>query len=140
MWLALDHYVHSTGSIAGVADSGPQVTGVNFGGSDEGAAVFNGNTARQLRIRTDDDRPIQTFAHSYPATTYPSYPKQIRLGDAVANDIYCYSNPSAQVNTPWPYGTGFDVRCALFHPFWKPYNITLDFTGMNLYIAPGKAD
>jgi hypothetical protein len=92
-----------------------------------------------VRIRTDDDRPIQTFAHSYPATTYPSYPRQVRLGDAVASDIYCCSNPSAQVNTPWPYGTGFDVRCALFHPFWKPCNITLDFTGMNLYIAPGKA-
>jgi hypothetical protein len=58
---------------------------------------------------------------------------------SVANDIYCYSNPSAQACTPWPYGTGFDVRCALFHSFWKPYSITLDFTGMNLYIAPGKA-
>jgi hypothetical protein len=25
------------------------------------------------------------------------------------------------------------------HSFWKPYNITLDFTDMNLDIARGKA-
>jgi hypothetical protein len=34
---------------------------------------------------------------------------------------------------------GFDVPVAFFHSFWKPNTITLDFTGMNLYIAPGKA-
>jgi hypothetical protein len=25
------------------------------------------------------------------------------------------------------------------HCFWKPYNITVDFANMNLYIARGKA-
>ena len=34
---------------------------------------------------------------------------------------------------------GFDVPAAFFHSFHKPYNITIDFTDMNLYIAKGKA-
>jgi hypothetical protein len=39
------------------------------------------------------------------------------------------------VTQPW----GFDVTAHIFHPFYKPYNITLDFTEMNVYIARGKA-
>lgn len=139
LWLALDHYLHSRGSIAGVAGSGTRVVGVNFGGSSESAAVVLGETAEQLRIRADYDRPIGTFAHSHPAVTYPCYPKEIRLGDATAKQVYCETHPNQPVNVPWPYGSGFDAPAAFFHCFWKPYNVTLDFTDMNLYIARGKA-
>ncbi|MGC7102090.1 tetratricopeptide repeat protein [Amycolatopsis lurida] len=134
LWLAPEHAVLSTGSIAGVTDSGTRVVGVNLGGTGEHAAVVFGKTAEQLQIRVDYDRPIQTFGHSQPVVPYPCYPKEIRLGDATAKDIYCYSNPNAA-------GTahGFDSTAALFHSFYKPYNITLDFTDMNLYIAPGAA-
>jgi tetratricopeptide (TPR) repeat protein len=136
LWLAMDHYVHSIGSIA---SSGPRVMGVNIGGTGQATAGMPGETARQLRIRTDYDRPIQTFAHSYPTTTYPCYPKEIRLGDAAAQEVYCETDPNMPVNGPWPYGPGFDVMGWFAHCFYKPYNITLDFTDMNLYIARGKA-
>jgi Aspartyl protease/Tetratricopeptide repeat len=136
MWLALDHYVHTIGSIAG---SGPRVMGVNFGGEGEMVAGMPGAVAKQLGVRTDYDRPVETFAHSHATTSYPCYPKEIRLGDAVANEVYCETDPNAQVNVPWPYGTGFDGTGWFAHCFWKPYNITLDFTNMNLYIARGKA-
>jgi hypothetical protein len=136
LWLALDHYVHSTGSIAG---SGTQVVGVNVGGTGESAAVMPGERAKQLGIRTDYDRPLETFGHSHATTTYPCYPKEIRLGDAVAKEIYCETDPNARINVPWPYGSGIDMWAAFFHPFHKPYNITLDFTNMNVYIARGKA-
>lgn len=36
-------------------------------------------TAQQLGIRTDYDRPIETFAHSHPTVSYPCYPKEITL-------------------------------------------------------------
>ncbi|MGE6738595.1 aspartyl protease family protein, partial [Streptomyces sp. NPDC059900] len=131
LWLA-DQYLHTTGSIAG---SRTGVVGVNFGGSGgESAAVLFGPTAQQLNIRTDHDRPIGTFAHSHPATTFPCYPREIRLGNAAARSIYCETHPQAALA---PYG--FNVRAAFFHTFHKPYNITLDFAGMNLYIARGKA-
>ncbi|MGN9788173.1 aspartyl protease family protein [Nonomuraea sp. ZG12] len=134
MWLAREHALHSRGSIAGVADSGARVVGVLFGGHSEVAAVVNGEAANQLRIRIDHDRPVETFAHSHPAVTYPCYPKEIRLGDAVAKEVYCYTNPSSPLAP-----NGFDVPAAFFHSFHKPNNITLDFTGMNLYVARGKA-
>lgn len=134
LWLA-EQYLHSRGSIAGARGSRTGVVGVNFGGSGgESAAVVFGETAEQLGIRSDYDRPIGTFAHSHPAVTYPCYPKEIRLGDAAAQDIYCETHPQATLT---PYG--FDVRAAFFHSFHKPYNVTLDFTDMLLYIAPGEA-
>jgi hypothetical protein len=131
LWLAREHLLHSRGSIAG---SGPRVVGVNFGGIGEIAAGMHGETAEQLRIRTDYDRPVETFAHSHPAVVYPCYPKEIRLGNAVAKEVYCYTNPRMPLA---PFG--FDVPAHFAHCFYKPYNITLDFTDMNLYIARGKA-
>jgi len=132
LWLAREQYVHSTGSVAG---SGTRVVTLAIGGESESAAVMHGETAEQLGIRTDYDRPLKTFAHSHPAVTYPCYPAEIRVGDAAAKEIYCESNPSMPVTQPW----GFDVPVAFFHSFYKPYNITLDFTNMNVYIARGKA-
>jgi hypothetical protein len=123
--------LHSRGSIAG---SGPRVMAVNFGGTSEIAAGISEETATQLRVRTDYDRPIETFAHSHPTVAYPCYPKEVRLGAAAANDIYCYATPNPELA---PYG--FNVPGHFSHCFWKPYTITVDFTDMNLYIAPGKA-
>lgn len=136
MWLSRDHDVHSLGSIAG---SGPRVVGVNFGGVGEIAAGMPGEVARRLGIRTDHDRPIETAAHSHPTITYPCYPREIRLGDAVARRVYCEADPNMPVNVPWPFGPGFDGTAHFAHCFFKPYNVTLDFTDMNLYIARGKA-
>jgi tetratricopeptide (TPR) repeat protein len=136
LWLAREHGVLSKGSFAG---SDARVVGVNVGGVGEIAAGMGGKTAEQLGIRADYDRPIGTFAHSHPAVAYPCYPKEIRIGDAVAKEVYCYTNPNKPINVPWPHGPGFDVMGYFAHCFWKPYNITLDFTDMNLYIARGKA-
>ncbi|MFI7135767.1 aspartyl protease family protein [Nonomuraea sp. NPDC050153] len=139
LWLARDHGVHSLGSIAGIADSGPRVVGVTIGGIGEVTAGMPGKTAERLRVRTDYDRPIETFAQSHPAVVHPCYPKEIRLGNAVAKDVYCYMNPNQPVNVPWPYGSGIDMTGHFAHCFFKPYNVTLDFTEMNLYIARGAA-
>jgi hypothetical protein len=80
--------------------------------------------------------------HSAPATQ-PSSTPAIRRRFASATPsprrVYCYPNPNQPGNVPWPYGTGFDAMGWFAHSFWKPYNITLDFTDMNLYIARGKA-
>ncbi|MDF5758026.1 tetratricopeptide repeat protein [Spongiactinospora sp. TRM90649] len=137
IWLSRDHDVSSVGSIAG---SGPRVMGVNFGGVGEIAVGMPGEVAKRLRVRTDYDRPIETFAHSHPTITYPCYPREIRLGDAVARDVYCEADPNMPLNVPWPYGSGIDGTGHFAHCFFKPYNITLDFTDMNLYIVRGKAD
>jgi hypothetical protein len=136
LWLAREQYLHSRGSFAG---SGARVVGVNLGGVGEIAAGMFGETAEQLRVRTDYDREIGTFGSSHPAVVYPCYPKEVRLGDAVAKGAYCYTNPNRPVNVPFPFGAGFDAMGWFAHCFWKPYNVTLDFTGMNLYIAHGQA-
>ncbi|WP_412519138.1 aspartyl protease family protein [Actinomadura madurae] len=137
LWLSRDHDLSSIGGIAG---SGPQVMGVNFGG-DSGAmaAGMPGEVAERLGVRTDRDRPVETFAHSHATTTYPCYPKEIRLGGAVAKDVYCETDTNMPVNVPWPYGPGFDSIGHFAHCFFKPFTITLDFTRMNLYIARGQA-
>lgn len=132
LWLAREQYCHSTGSVDG-SGTGPVTLAI--GGVSECAAVIAGTTAKQLGIRVDEDRPIETFAHSHPTTTYPCYPKEIRLGGAVAKEIYCNTDPETTATQPW----GFDTKGAFFHSFYKPYNVTLDFTGMNVYVVRGKA-
>jgi tetratricopeptide (TPR) repeat protein len=132
LWLAREHMCHSRGTIA---DSGPRVVSLPIGGISENAAGMPGETAKQLQIRTDYDRPIETFAHSHPTVAYPCYPKEIRLGNATAKEVYCLTNPGMPVTQPY----GFDVLAHFSHSFYKPYNITLDFTDMNVYIARGKA-
>ncbi|MFF0745492.1 tetratricopeptide repeat protein [Streptomyces sp. NPDC004111] len=130
LWLA-DQFLHTRGTVTGASGSGTGVVGVNFGGSGgESAAVVFADTAEKLGVRTDHGRPLGTFAHSHPAVTYPCYPREIRIGDAAARDIYCESHPQAALA---PYG--FDVRAAFFHCFHKPYALTLDLTAMHLYIA-----
>lgn len=131
LWLVREHSLHSRGSIAG---SGPRVMGVNFGGTGEIAAGMSEETAKQLGVRIDYDRPIETFAHSHPAVVYPCYPKEVRIGNATAKDTYCYANKQSATGS-----AGFDTLGHVPHSFWKPYNITVDFTDMNLYIARGKA-
>jgi hypothetical protein len=133
LWLAREHVVHSTGSIDG---SGTRVVAVNLGGaSGESVAGMHGDTVKHLGIRTDYDRPIGTFAHSNPAVAYPCYPREIRLGNAAAKEIYCETDPNMPVIQPY----GFDVPAHFAHCFYKPYNVTLDFTDMNVYMARGKA-
>ncbi|MFI7706549.1 aspartyl protease family protein [Nonomuraea sp. NPDC049480] len=134
MWLAREHGLHSRGSVAGVAGSGTGVVGVLFGGHSEVAGIVKGETAKQLQIRIDHDRPVETFASSHPAVAYPCYPKEMRLGDVAANGIYCFTNPNSPLAP-----NGFDVPAAFFHSFHKPNNVTLDFTDMNLYVARGPA-
>lgn len=131
LWLASEHMLHSSGSLAG---SGAQVVALPIGGTSECAAVMPEVTAKRLGVRIDYERPLQTFGHSHPTVVYPCYPKEISLGNAAAKEIYCNTDPNMQVA---PYG--FDILNSLFHSFYKPYNLTLDFTGMNLYIARGTA-
>ena len=135
LWLAREQYVHSRGTIAGADGSRTGVVGVNFGGGSESAVVLLGDTAERLGVRSDYERPMGTFAHSHPAVTYPCYPKEIRVGSASAREIYCETHPQGEIAK-----LGFDVPAAFFHAFHKPYNATLDFTDMKLYLAHGPAN
>jgi tetratricopeptide (TPR) repeat protein len=131
LWLAREHLLHSRGSIA---DSGTRVVALHLGGTGEMVAGMSEETAKQLQIRTDYDRPLETSAGLQPVTVYPCYPKEIRLGNATAQDSYCYA-----ANGPADSSEGFDVLGHFSHSFYKPYNITLDFTDMIVYIVRGQA-
>jgi hypothetical protein len=131
LWLAHEHLTFSQGS---VADSGPRVMGLHIGGTGEMVAGMTEETAKQLRLRIDYDRPVETSAGLQPVTVYPCYPKEVRLGNAAAKDIYCYASNRSALGRE-----GFDVLAHFSHSFYKPYNVTLDFTDMNVYIARGKA-
>ncbi|GAA2824597.1 tetratricopeptide repeat protein [Crossiella cryophila] len=131
LWLAREHLLFSRGS---VVDSGPRVAGLNIGGSGEMMAGMTQETAKQLRVRIDHDRPLETSAGGQFLTTYPCYPREVRLGNATARDSYCYANDQPALGRE-----GFDVLVHFSHSFYKPYNITLDFTAMTVHIARGKS-
>jgi len=133
LWLAREHLLFSRGSIAGKTGSGEGMVALNIGGKGEMVAGMTEETARRLRIRTDLNRPVETSAGGSFVTVYPCYPREVRLGDAVANDVYCYAAKSG------PAREEFDLLAHFSHSFFKPYNVTLDFTDMNVYVARGKA-
>lgn len=131
LWLAREHLTFSRGS---VADSGERVVALHIGGVGSNVAGMYEGTARQLRVRTDYERPEESLAGGQPVIVYPCYPKEVRLG--TANAIGSYSVASANnLHT----GHGFDVLADFAHSFFKPYNITLDFVDMNVHIGRGKA-
>ncbi|MEV4891574.1 hypothetical protein AB0K48_19545 [Nonomuraea sp. NPDC055795] len=107
---------------------------LNLGGTGEMAVSMPADTAKRLRIRTDADRPVEAFAGGQPVVSLPCYPKEVRLGNAAAGDVYCYADDRPALGRE-----GFDVHAHFSHSFYKPYNVTLDFTGMNVYLARGEA-
>ncbi|MFI9552833.1 tetratricopeptide repeat protein [Nonomuraea endophytica] len=131
LWLAGEHLLHTEGSVAG---SGTGVVALNIGGTGEQVAGISAETAKRLGVRVDHDRPFASFAGGQPVVAYPCYPKEVRLGDATARDAYCYAGGKSTLGDE-----GFYKLADFAHAFHKPYNITLDFTGMNVYIARGRA-
>ncbi|WHT16421.1 tetratricopeptide repeat protein [Crossiella sp. CA-258035] len=130
LWLAQEHLLFSRGSVAG----SPGVVAVNLGGTGEAVAAMPQETAKRLRVRVDEDRPMETAAGGQAVTVYPCYPKEVRLGNAVARDAYCYAGaPSG------PGREGFEQLAHLSHSFYKPFHVTLDFTGMSIHVARGPA-
>jgi tetratricopeptide (TPR) repeat protein len=65
----------------------------------------------------------------------PTNLQPTRQRDAAAKEVCCETDPNTPVTQPY----GFDVPAHFAHCSYKPYNVTLDFTDMNLYIARGKA-
>lgn len=131
LWLAHAHLLFSTGSVAGAK---PGVVALNIGGTGEMAVSMAEATAKRLRIRTDYERPVEASAGGQPVVSFPCYPKEVRLGNATARDVYCYADQRDSLGRE-----GFDVLANFSHSFYKPYNVTLDFTGMTVHIARGKA-
>lgn len=131
LWLASEHLLFSRGS---VADSGPRVVALNIGGTGEMAAGMTEETANRLRVRIDHDRPVEAYAGGQPIVSHPCYPKEIRLGNAVARDVYSYASNRTSLGRE-----GFDLLAHFSHSFYKPFNVTLDFTDMTVHIARGPA-
>lgn len=131
LWLAREQLTFSRGSFA---DSGTQVVGLHIGGTGNNVAGMWEGTARELRIRTDYDRPEETSAGGQAVVVHPCYPKEVRVGNATAKGAYSVASVRNLHD-----GHGFDVLGDIAHSFYKPYNVTLDFVDMKVHIARGAA-
>lgn len=134
LWLAGEHLLHTEGSVTGVTGSATGVVALNIGGTGEQVAGISEETAKQLGVRIDHDRPLASYAGGQPVVPHPCYPKEVRLGAATAKGAYCYAGGENTLGHE-----GFHKLADFAHAFHKPYTITLDFTGMNVYIARGEA-
>ncbi|HEX8865944.1 MAG TPA: tetratricopeptide repeat protein [Lentzea sp.] len=132
LWLVRDHLTLSRGSFA---DSGPRVVGLHIGGTGSNVAGMFRGTAEELRVRIDHERPEESAAGGQPITVYPCYPKEVRLGNAFAKGAYSVTSERNLHD-----GHGFDVLGDFAHSFYKPYNVTLDFTAMKVYVTRGAAN
>lgn len=126
LWLAREQLTFSRGSFAG---SGTRVIGLHLGGVGSNVAGMWEGTAKELRIRTDYDRPEETSAGGQAIVVYPCYPNEVRLGSATAKGAYSVASVRNLHDSH-----GFDVLGDLAHSFFKPYRITLDFVDMRVFV------
>jgi Aspartyl protease len=116
LWLANDHLPLTLGSINGY---GPRVVVLDTGAIGLGL-VTNERFAGESGIELGEPGP---------GGFYPVVADEIRLGDAVGRDM-----PGLVGPLPADLFT-FEVIGSFAHEFYKPFAVTFDFVGMNLYVT-----
>ncbi|CAG6395059.1 aspartyl protease family protein [Streptomyces cocklensis] len=124
LWLAGDHLPCTLGKLN---DYGPRMVVMDTGGISNGLNTTAAN-AERAGITIDWDHPI--LVNGGTTTIYPIAPDRISIGDAVGRHL-----PGSAGPTPWEGQTGFDLIGNFTHEFFKPFAVTFDYVGMNLFIG-----
>jgi Aspartyl protease len=124
LWLAGDHLPCTLGRLN---DYGPRVAAIDTGGLARGLDTSVAN-AQSAGIAIDFDHPTPINGGS--VAVYPITADRMSIGDTVARHI-----PGAAGPTPWEGMTQFDTIGNFTHEFFKPFAVTYDFVGMNLFVG-----
>lgn len=123
LWLAGDHLPCTPGK---VNDYGPRVACIDSGGT-VGLNISLANAQRAgITVNTASPVPINGGTSSI----YPVTVDQMSIGNAINRNV-----PGAVGETPWEGMTRFDIIGNFSHEFFKPFAVTFDYVGMNIYVG-----
>ncbi|TDD35048.1 hypothetical protein E1287_14825 [Actinomadura sp. KC06] len=122
LWLAKDHFPLTLGSINGY---GSRVATFDTGGPGRGLGM-SVETAKRAGIPLGEPVELGNGRWGYVVA-----PETSGIGRAVRRRVKAWVEENPRVDD----GMLFDTIANFTHEFFTPYAITLDFTGMNLFIT-----
>ncbi|MFI7636785.1 aspartyl protease family protein [Nonomuraea sp. NPDC049400] len=134
LWLAGDHYPCTLGSLD---DYGPRVVTLDTGGVGHGLDTTV-EYAKRAGLTVDYDHPIEKNG----VPLYPVTPERISLGRAVGRNVRGFAAAKTFPGQPGPGQAeqfGFEIIANFTHEFFKPFALTFDYTGMNVYVTGGRS-
>jgi tetratricopeptide (TPR) repeat protein len=123
LWLAGDHLPCTLGKLN---DYGPRIASMDTGTVGAGLVTSVAN-AERADITIDWDHPGHVNGDTL---VYPIIADRMSIGDAVGRHVLGSAGP-----TPWEAMTQFDTIGNFTHEFFKPFAVTFDFAGMNLFLG-----
>ncbi|HZR53666.1 MAG TPA: aspartyl protease family protein [Streptosporangiaceae bacterium] len=135
LWLAdtREDWTHFPCTLGSLNNFGPRLVSTDTGGQGRGIETTP-QIAQEAGITVDYNDPIEANGQLYPSIS----PDKISLGDAVGRHILGAVKP--QQPGSGPHGFQFQTIGNFTHEFFKPFAVTLDFLGMNLYVTPTVPD
>lgn len=135
LWLAdtRGDYTHFPCTLGSLNHFGPRVVSMDTGGQGRGIET-TAAIAQKAGITVDYNDPIEANGQLYPSIS----PDRISLGKAVGRHVPGVVKP--QQPGSGPQGFQFQTIANFTHDFFKPFAVTLDFLGMNLYVTPAVPD
>jgi tetratricopeptide (TPR) repeat protein len=135
LWLAdtREDWTHFPCTLGSLNNFGPRVVSMDTGGKGRGIET-TAQIAQEAGITVDYNDPIEANGQLYPSIS----PDKISLGDAAGRHVIGVVKP--QQPGSGPHGFQFQTIGNFTHEFFKPFAVTLDFLGMNLYVTPTVPD
>ncbi|MEO3796639.1 aspartyl protease family protein [Nonomuraea sp. B10E15] len=130
LWLAGDHFPCTLGSLG---DYGPHIVTVDTGGVGTGINTTV-EYAQRAGLTVDYDHPNEVNGVS----VYPIRPDRISLGKAIGRNVPGNAAEKLFPGYPSPGQAdqfGFEPIANFTHEFFKPFALTFDFAGMNIFIT-----
>jgi hypothetical protein len=135
LWLAdtREDWTHFPCTLGSLNSFGPHVVSLDTGGQGRGIET-TAQIAQEAGIPVDYNDPIEASGQLYPSIS----PDKISLGDAVGRHVLGVVKP--QQPGSGLHGFQFQTIGNFTHEFFKPFAVTLDFLGMNLFVTPTVPD
>jgi predicted aspartyl protease len=123
LWLAGDHLPCTLGKIN---DYGPRVACIDSGATT-GLNTSLANAQRAgITVNTASPVPVNGGTSS----VYPITVDRMSIGNAINRNL-----PGSVGEMFWEGMTNFDLIGNFTHEFFKPFAVTFDYVGMNLYVG-----
>ncbi len=130
-WMSGDHFMVARGR---VNKSGPLLFFADTGMAGAGFTCPD-STMKEAGIPPPKGPGAEGVGGGGKVKVVPFEVAELSLGDARARNVRAF----AGVFPPGlEYGEGFRIGGLISHQFFRPYALTLDFTGMRLFLAGGK--
>jgi predicted aspartyl protease len=130
-WLAGSHYAVARGQVNG----GESMLFFADTGLAGGGFVCPKSTLKESGIKLFDGPGVEGHGGGGVVRAVPFMVDELALGPVKARDIQAFAGVFPE---EMEYHEGFRIGGFISHQFFRPYALTLDFTGMRFFLVGGK--